>query len=49
MPMVIREGKPCGLKRMSGVTPPSVKGMSSCGQRKLMTWGTPRILLEGCC
>lgn len=35
LPTVIREGKPWGLKMMSGVIPLSVNGMSSDGQRML--------------
>ena len=37
IPIVIRDGKPCGLNRISGVSPPSVNGMSSPGQRTLIT------------
>ena len=37
IPMVIRDGKPCGLKRMSGVSPPSVNGISSPGHSTLIT------------
>jgi hypothetical protein len=32
IPMVMREGKACGLMMMSGVMPDSVNGMSACGQ-----------------
>ena len=32
VPIVIREGKACGLMMTSGVIPSSVKGMSVCGQ-----------------
>mmetsp|Transcript_21852 Transcript_21852/g.62188 ORF Transcript_21852/g.62188 Transcript_21852/m.62188 type:complete len:208 (-) Transcript_21852:1120-1743(-) len=35
MPMVMREGKPWGLNRMSGTRPDSVNGMSSCGHSRL--------------
>mmetsp|Transcript_35730 Transcript_35730/g.81153 ORF Transcript_35730/g.81153 Transcript_35730/m.81153 type:complete len:225 (-) Transcript_35730:895-1569(-) len=34
MPIVMRDGNPCGLKSMSGVSPESVNGMSSAGQRR---------------
>ena len=37
MPIVIREGKPCGLNRMSGTRPDSEKGMSSAGHRRERT------------
>ena len=32
--MVMRDGKPCGLNKMSGVMPDSVKGMSSAGHSR---------------
>lgn len=35
LPMVIREGKPWGLNKISGVIPLSVKGISSVGHRWL--------------
>ena len=35
--MVMRDGKPCGLKRMSGIIPVSEKGMSSAGHSRDMT------------
>ena len=31
LPIVIRDGKPCGLKMISGVIPDSVNGMFSAG------------------
>mmetsp|Transcript_24694 Transcript_24694/g.57512 ORF Transcript_24694/g.57512 Transcript_24694/m.57512 type:complete len:240 (-) Transcript_24694:2324-3043(-) len=34
MPIVMREGKPCGLKRMSGERPDSQKGMSSAAHSR---------------
>jgi hypothetical protein len=37
IPMVIREGKPCGLKRMSGVIPEAVNGISSWGHSIAIT------------
>ena len=35
MAMVMREGKPCGLKTMSGWRPDSVQGRSSTGHFQL--------------
>ena len=35
--MVMRDGKPCGLNKMSGVMPDSVKGMSSAGHSREST------------
>ena len=35
--MVMRDGKPCGLNRMSGCNPDSVNGMSSAGHRRAIT------------
>jgi len=37
MPIVMREGKPCGLNKMSGVMPDSVNGMSSVGHSRDIT------------
>lgn len=34
MPIVIRDGKPCGLKIISGTIPDSENGIDSVGHRK---------------
>lgn len=38
MPMVMRDGKACGLMITSGLMPDSLKGMSSCTSPTTGSW-----------